>query len=78
MNGFLHYFLSALDPMSNLGFSRAFLKLMMSALPYWWLEVVLPVTLLVSSAIIVGFAYLVKPGLVRPPLPARPAVKRNL
>ena len=72
MNGFLHYFLSALDPMSNLGFSRAFPKLMTSALPFWWLEVVLPVAMVVSPAIIIWLAYLVKPALVRPPLLARP------
>ena len=72
MNGFLRYFLSALDPMSNLGFSRAFPKLMTSALPSWWLEVVLPVALAVSPAIIVWLAYLVKPALVRPLLLARP------
>ena len=72
MNGFLHYFLSALDPMSNLGFSRAFPKLMTTPLPFWWLEVVLPVAMLVSPAIIIWLAYLVKPALVRPPLLARP------
>ena len=37
MNGFLHYFLSVLDPMSNLGFSRAVIELMSSELPSWWL-----------------------------------------
>ena len=52
MNGFLRYFLSALDPMSNLGFSRAFPKLMTSALPSWWFEVVLPVALVVAPAVI--------------------------
>ncbi len=72
MNGFLHYFLSALDPMSSLGFSRAFPKLMTTVLPFWWLEVVLPVALLVSPAIIIWLAYLAKPALVRPPLLARP------
>jgi cellulose synthase/poly-beta-1,6-N-acetylglucosamine synthase-like glycosyltransferase len=57
MNGFLHYFLSAVDPMSNLGFSRAFPKLMTSALPSWWLEVVLPVGSFVLPAVIVWLAY---------------------
>ncbi len=72
MNGFLHYFLSALDPMSNLGFSRAFPKLMTSGLPSWWFEVVLPVALVVAPAVLVWLAYLVKPALVRPPPLARP------
>jgi len=72
MKGFLHYFLSALDPMSNLGFSRAFPKLMTSALPSWWFEVVLPVALVVLPAVIVWLAYVVKPALVRPPPLARP------
>jgi len=71
MNGFLHYFLSALDPMSNLGFSRAFAKLMGSALPSWWLEVVLPVAFIILPAIFVWLTYLVRPALVRPPLSAR-------
>jgi len=72
MNGFSHYFLSTLDPMSNLGFSRALPKLMTSALPFWWLEVVLPVAMVVSPAIVIWLLYLVKPALVRPPLLARP------
>jgi poly-beta-1,6-N-acetyl-D-glucosamine synthase len=71
MNGFLHYFLSALDPMSNLGFSRAFPKLMSSTLPSWWFEVVLPAALIVAPAVVVLLAHLVKPSLVRPPLAAR-------
>jgi cellulose synthase/poly-beta-1,6-N-acetylglucosamine synthase-like glycosyltransferase len=64
MNGFLHYFLSALDPMSNLGFSRAFPKLMSSALPSWWFEVVLPGAVIVAPAVFVWLACLVKPSLV--------------
>src|SRR5208282_3997573 len=72
MNGFLHYFLSALDPMSNLGFSRAFPKLMTSALPSWWFEVVLPVATIVLPAVAVWLAYVVNPDLVRPPPLARP------
>jgi poly-beta-1,6-N-acetyl-D-glucosamine synthase len=71
MNGFLHYFLSALDPMSNLGFSRALPKLMTSALPSWWLEVVFPVAMFVLPPVIVWLVYLAKPALVRPPLSAR-------
>jgi poly-beta-1,6-N-acetyl-D-glucosamine synthase len=71
MNGFLHYFLSALDPMSNLGFSRAFAKLMGSALPSWWFEVVLPVGFIILPAIFVWLTYLVRPALALPPLGAR-------
>jgi cellulose synthase/poly-beta-1,6-N-acetylglucosamine synthase-like glycosyltransferase len=71
MNGFLHYFLSALDPMSNLGFSRAFLKLMGSALPSWWFEVVLPVAFIILPAIFVWLTYLVRPAPERSPLGAR-------
>jgi cellulose synthase/poly-beta-1,6-N-acetylglucosamine synthase-like glycosyltransferase len=72
MNGFLHYFLSMLDPMSNLGFSRAVVELMSSELPRWWLLVVLPFALMVLPPIIVWLVYLVKPALIRPPLPVRP------
>ena len=71
MNGFLHYFLSALDPMSNLGFSRAFPKLMSSALPSWWFEVVLPVALIILPAAVAWLTHFGKPGLVQPPLGAR-------
>src|SRR5262245_9042345 len=60
MNGFLHYFLSILDPMSNLGFSRA-----VAELPRWWLLVVLPFALMVLPTIIVWLVYLVKPALIR-------------
>jgi poly-beta-1,6-N-acetyl-D-glucosamine synthase len=70
MNGFLHYFLSAVDPMSNLGFSRALPKLMSSALLSWWFEAVLPAAVIVAPALVVWPAYLVKPSLVRPPLAA--------
>jgi poly-beta-1,6-N-acetyl-D-glucosamine synthase len=71
MNGFLHYFLSALDPMSNLGFSRAFPGLMASALPSWWFEVVLPVALIILPAVVVWLTYFVNPAVARPPLGAR-------
>lgn len=36
MNGFFHFFLSALNPMSNLGFSRGLGALMMSIDLWWW------------------------------------------
>ena len=63
MNGFFHYFLSALDPMANLGFSRAFVALMFSELP-WWLFA-LSFVLMVLPAIIVWLVYLVNPALIR-------------
>jgi biofilm PGA synthesis N-glycosyltransferase PgaC len=72
MNGFLHYFLSALDPMTNLGFSRAVAELMSSALPSWWLIVVLPFVILMLPSIGCWLVYLVNPALIRPPLPGRP------
>src|SRR5215468_997488 len=71
MNGFFHYFLSALDPMTNLGFSRAFVPLLVSEFPYWWLFV-FSFVLMVLPAIIVWLVYLVNPALIRPPLPVRP------
>ena len=71
MNGFFHYFLSALDPMANLGFSRAFVALMFSETPYWWLFA-FSFVLMVLPAIIVWLVYLVNPALIRPPLPVRP------
>jgi len=72
MNGFLHYFLSMLDPMSNLGFSRAVAELMSSGLPRWWLLAVLPFTLMVLPAIVVWLVHLVKPAWTHPPLTVRP------
>src|SRR5208282_4979022 len=69
MNGFLHYFLSALDPMSNLGFSWAFPKLMSSALPSWWLEVVIPLALLALPSVLIWLVYVVSPAKIVPPLP---------
>jgi poly-beta-1,6-N-acetyl-D-glucosamine synthase len=72
MNGFLHYFLSALDPMSNLGFSRAAAELMSSELPWWWLMMVFPFVIMVLPSIVCWLVYLVNPALIRPPLPARP------
>jgi biofilm PGA synthesis N-glycosyltransferase PgaC len=71
MNGFLHYFLSALDPMSNIGFSRAIPELIASELPSWWLTIGLSFVLVQLPAILVGLVYFVKPEWVRPPLPTR-------
>ena len=72
MNGFFHYFTSALDPMSNLGFSRAFSELMSSEVLSWWLLFVLPFARVELPAIICWLVYLVKPAAIRPPLPIRP------
>jgi cellulose synthase/poly-beta-1,6-N-acetylglucosamine synthase-like glycosyltransferase len=72
MNGFLHYFLSALDPMSNLGFSRAIPELMGSELPSWWLTIGLSFFLVQLPAIVTGLVYFVKPAWIRPPLLPRP------
>jgi cellulose synthase/poly-beta-1,6-N-acetylglucosamine synthase-like glycosyltransferase len=72
VNGFLHYFLSTLDPTTNLGFSRAIPELMSSELPSWWRTVVLSFVIVQLPAIVAWLVYLVNPALIRPPLPARP------
>jgi cellulose synthase/poly-beta-1,6-N-acetylglucosamine synthase-like glycosyltransferase len=72
MNGFFHYFISALELMSNLGFSRSFSELMSSELPSWWLLFVSPFIIVQLPAIICWIVYLVKPAVIRPPLPVRP------
>ena len=71
MTGFLHYFLSVLDPTVNLGFSRAVAELMSSELPRWWLIVILPSVIVVLPLITCWVVYLVNPALIRPPLPVR-------
>ena len=71
MTGFLHYFLSVLDPTVNLGFSRAVAELMSSELPRWWLIVILPFVIVVLPLITCWVVYLVNPALIRPPLPVR-------
>jgi hypothetical protein len=72
MTGFLHYFLSVLDPTVNLGLSRAVAQLMSSELPRWWLIVILPFVILVLPLITCWVVYLVNSALIRPPLPVRP------
>jgi len=72
VNGFFHYFLSALDPMVNIGFSGAFVELMSSELPVWWLVFVLAFVVTVLPSIITWLVYLVNPRNIRPPLPGRP------
>lgn len=71
MNSFLHYFISALDPMVNLGFSRAVLTLLQSELPYWWLVFVLAFITMLLPSLACWLVYLVRPTSIRPPLPAR-------
>jgi len=72
MNGFWHYFTSAVDPMSNVGFARAIAEVTESGSPAWWLMVVLPFVAIVLPPILVWFVYVVKPSAIRPPLPAQP------
>ena len=72
MTGFLHYFLSVLDPTVNLGLSRAVAQLMSSELLQWWLIVILPFVIVVLPLITCWVVYLVNPALIRPPLPVRP------
>ncbi len=68
MNGFLHYFLSTLDPMSNIGIARASAEASSSA-P--WLLLIAAVFL--APPIMVWPVYLVKPEAIRPPPPSRPS-----
>ncbi len=50
MNGFFHYFLSALDPMANLGFSPSLSRADdVSANSEWWLFFVLPFVIVSTS-----------------------------
>jgi cellulose synthase/poly-beta-1,6-N-acetylglucosamine synthase-like glycosyltransferase len=72
MGGFWHYFFSVIDPMSNMGFSRAITDLTASGSPLWWLMVVLPFVTIVLPPIVVWLVYIVKPSAIRPPLPAQP------
>jgi poly-beta-1,6-N-acetyl-D-glucosamine synthase len=72
INGFWHYFISTIDPISNLGFSRALPELSISALPHWWLVVILPFVWNVLPTLILWVVYLIKPTAIRPPLPVRP------
>jgi biofilm PGA synthesis N-glycosyltransferase PgaC len=70
MSGFTHYFLSAIDPTTNLGFSRALPELMSSAFIPWWLMYVVPVVVWFLPSMLCWLVYLVKPAVIRPPLPA--------
>jgi poly-beta-1,6-N-acetyl-D-glucosamine synthase len=70
MSGFLHYFLSAIDPAGNLGFSRALPELMSATYGPWWLMYVVPVVIWFVPSLVCWLVYLVKPALIRRPLPA--------
>jgi cellulose synthase/poly-beta-1,6-N-acetylglucosamine synthase-like glycosyltransferase len=72
MIGLWRYFVSAIDPMSNVGFARAIAELTASGSPAWWLMVVLPFVAITLPPIIVWLVYVIKPSAIRPPLPARP------
>src|SRR5271157_1586749 len=58
--------------MVNIGFSGAFVELMSSELPVWWLVFVLAFVVTVLPSIITWLVYLVNPRNIRPPLPGRP------
>jgi biofilm PGA synthesis N-glycosyltransferase PgaC len=71
MNGFFHFFLSAVNPMMNVGFSGALPELMTSAHPAWWLIIYMFV-IGTLPPIVVWIFYLLKPSSVCPLLPVRP------
>ena len=71
MTGFLQYFLSVLDPSSIFGFWRALPELMASAYIPWWLLGVLPVARWFLPDMVCWLVYLVKPAVMRPPLPVQ-------
>ncbi len=69
MSGFLHYFFSALDPTSNLGFSRGLIEVASTPLPSWWLWAILPFVVVVLPLGICWVAWALNPAWVRPPPP---------
>jgi cellulose synthase/poly-beta-1,6-N-acetylglucosamine synthase-like glycosyltransferase len=71
MSAFLHYFLNVFDPITTIGFLRAVPVLTASFLFRWWVFVAL-FAILLLPAVVCWLAYVVRPSLVRPPLPARP------
>jgi poly-beta-1,6-N-acetyl-D-glucosamine synthase len=71
MTGFIHYFLSALDPLSLSGFVRTLPELTGSACLAWWLICVLPVARCILPDFLCWLIYLVRPAAIRPPLLAR-------
>ena len=73
MTGFVHYFLNIVDPLSVSGFFRTLPELMASASIGWWLICVLPFARWFLPDILCWLVYLVRPAVLRPPLPARVA-----
>ena len=69
MNGFFQYFLGVLDPSSIFGFWRALPELMASAYIPWGLLGGLPVARWFLPDMVCWLVYLVKPAVMRPPLP---------
>jgi hypothetical protein len=72
MSGMLHYLLAVIDPMTNLGFARAFGELMSSLDPAWWLLFVTMFVLGLLPSLAIWIIHLVNPAKVHPPLPDRP------
>lgn len=68
MDGFFRYFVSLIDPMTNLGFSRALPEIMSSLqiLPF----LLFATMILFLPSVLCWVTYVVKPSWVRPPLPA--------
>lgn len=67
MNGFFHYFLSMIDPMTNLGFSRGLAEVISS-----WLVLLLPLFFIILFAYVACWlVYVAKPALIRPELSTR-------
>jgi cellulose synthase/poly-beta-1,6-N-acetylglucosamine synthase-like glycosyltransferase len=71
MTGFLHYFLSVFDPMTTIGFLHAVPALTASLFIRWWFFVLL-FAILLLPALACWLVYVLRPALLRPPLPARP------
>jgi poly-beta-1,6-N-acetyl-D-glucosamine synthase len=69
MSGFVHYLLSAFNPMENIGFSSALPEVMST----WRIMplLVFITTIFFLPSIVVWLVYIVKPAWIRPPLPRR-------
>jgi cellulose synthase/poly-beta-1,6-N-acetylglucosamine synthase-like glycosyltransferase len=73
MTGFLHFFLSVINPADNFGFSRALPQMLESAYLPWWSVYVLPFTVWFLPPVVCWLIYLVRPAIVRRPLAATQA-----
>jgi len=78
MTGFAHYFLNIVDPLSVSGFFRTLPELMASASIGWWLICILPFARWFLPDILCLLVYLVRPAVLRPPLPAGIAAAQPL